>query len=197
MKNNYTVSEAISNAISLLYTKLFYKGARLVRRPFYCRGKSRLQLGEGFTCGHNCRFDLLGEHGDNRKKLFIGRNCKIGDNVHIVASERVTIGDNCLMASKIFISDTSHGNYSDEKACSSPDVPPDARTLYTRQVSIGDNVWIGENVCILSGVKIGDGCIIGASSVVTKNVEKDCIVVGAPAKVAKVYDREQNIWKKI
>ena len=132
MYNNYSISELISNSYALFCTRLFYRGARLVRRPFYCRGKSRLQYAEGFTTGHHCRFDLPGEKGEDTKKLLIGKNCKIGDNVHIVANEKVIIGDNCLMASKIFIiSDTSHGNYSGDTANSSPDSPPDGRqTLY-------------------------------------------------------------------
>jgi acetyltransferase-like isoleucine patch superfamily enzyme len=156
-----------------------------------------LQFAEGFTTGHHCRFDLLGEEDDNSKKLIIGKNCKLGDNVHIVANEKVIIGDNCLMASKIFISDTSHGDYSNKTINSSPDVPPDERPLYMTPVSIGNNVWIGENVCILLGVKIGEGCIIGANSVVNRDVPDNCIVVGSPARVVKKYNRKTGEWIKI
>jgi len=197
MKNTYTLSETLSTAYALLLTRLFYKGARLVRRPFYCRGKSRLQFAEGFTTGHHCRFDLLGVEGDISKKLIIGKNCKLGDQVHIVANEAVVIGDNCLMASKIFISDTSHGHYSGVTTDSSPDIPPDARPLYMKPVRIGNNVWIGENVCILLGVTIGDGCIIGANSVVINDLPDQCIAVGSPAKVIKRYDSDQKSWVKI
>lgn len=197
MKNRYSLSETISTAYALICTKLFYKGARLIRRPFYCRGKSRLQFDEGLTTGHNCRFDLLGEKDDNLKKLIIGKNCKLGDSVHIVANEKVIIGDNCLMASKIFISDTSHGEYSDATINSSPDVPPDTRPLHMKAISIGNNVWIGENVCILLGVTIGDGCIIGANSVVNRDVNDNCIVAGAPAKDLKKYNYNTGKWEKI
>lgn len=196
MKNKYTISEIISIVYALVCTRLFYRGARLIRRPFYCRGKSRLQFGKGFTTGHHCRFDLLGESNDNLKKLIIGKNCKIGDNVHIVANEKVIIGDNCLMASKIFISDTSHGEYNNSNINSSPNVAPDERPLHTKPVKIGNNVWIGENVCILLGAKIGDGCIIGANSVVNRDIPSNCIVAGVPAKVIKVWDAELSIWRK-
>lgn len=198
MKNMYTLSETISTAYALIFTKLFYKGARLIRRPFYCRGKYRLQISEGFTTGYNCRFDLLGDETDKlNKKLLFGKNCKIGDNVHIVASERVNIGDNCLMASKIFISDTSHGNYTKNANDSSPNIPPDERPLYIKPVNIGNNVWIGENVCILLGVSIGDGCIIGANSVVNIDVPNNCIVVGSPARVTKRWNSDLGFWMKI
>ncbi|WP_339266772.1 DapH/DapD/GlmU-related protein [Paenibacillus sp. FSL R5-0470] len=198
MKNMYSLSETISTAFALICTKLFYRGARLIRRPFYCRGKSRLQFAQGLTTGYNCRFDLLGEVNDKTsKKLILGKNCKIGDHVHIVASEKVIIGDNCLMASKIFISDTNHGDYSNVGIDSGPDIPPDNRPLYTNPVSIGNNVWIGENVCILLGVNIGDGCIIGANSVVNRDIPSNCIVAGAPARVIKKWDDSLNAWKAV
>lgn len=198
MKNMYSLSETMSTIYALISTKLFYKGARLIRRPFYCRGRSRLQFAEGFTTGYSCRFDLLGDSGDKAsKKLIIGKNCKLGDNVHIVASEKVIIGDNCLMASKIFISDTSHGNYTENGIDSGPDTPPDQRPLYTNPVTIGNNVWIGENVCILMGVNIGDGCIIGANSVVNRDIPDNCMVVSSPAKVIKKWNNEMKTWVKI
>jgi acetyltransferase-like isoleucine patch superfamily enzyme len=140
---------------------------------------------------------LLGEEGDHSKKLIIGKNCKLGDNVHIVANEKVTIGDNCLMASKIFISDTSHGEYSKVTIYSSPAIPPDERPLYMKPVSIGNNVWIGENVCILLGVKIGNGCIIGANSVVNRDIPDNCIVAGSPAKVLKQWNEALKMWVNI
>lgn len=197
MNNAYSLSEIMSNSYALICTKLFYKGARLIRRPFYCRGKARLQFDKGLTIGHHCRFDLLGDSSDTTKKLIIGKNCKLGDNVHFVANKKVTIGDNCLMASKIFISDTSHGSYADNTINSSPDVPPDDRPLYTKPVSIGNNVWIGENVCILLGVKIGDGCIIGANSVVTRDVPSNCIAAGSPAKIIKTYNYAKLCWERV
>lgn len=194
MKNDYSLSEIITTAYALICTRLFYKGARLIRRPFYCRGKSRLQFEEGLTTGYHCRFDLLGETSDNSKKLLIGKNCKMGDNVHIVANEKITIGDNCLMASKIFISDTCHGEYLNTTKESKPDVPPDDRPLYMKPISIGNNVWIGENVCILLGVHIGDGCIIGANSVVNSDAPDNCIIAGTPAKLIKYWDVERQMW---
>lgn len=194
MKNKYSFSETVSTAYNLVLTKLFYKGARLIRRPFYCRGKFRLQFDKGFTTGHNCRFDLLGEENDNSKKLILGKNCKIGDNVHIVASEKVIIGDNCLMASKVFISDTSHGDYGNSDKKSSPDIPPDDRPLFIKPVTIGKNVWIGENVCVLLGVNIGNGSIIAANSVVNRDIPENCIVAGSPAKIIKKWDRQLEMW---
>ncbi|WP_319001916.1 DapH/DapD/GlmU-related protein [Clostridium algoriphilum] len=197
MRNGYGLGEIFKNAISLIYTKIFYKGARLIRRPIYVRGKKFLRYGGGLTTGYSCRLEMFDIGVGGTKKLIIGSNCKIGDYVHIAAGEKVTIGDNCLMASKIYISDINHGDYSGIVEYTSPNTPPDNRPLYTRTVSIGNNVWIGENVCILPGVTIGDGCIIGANSVVNRDVRDNCMVAGSPAGIIKRYNDKAKQWTKI
>lgn len=193
MRNEYTISESIKLFYSLVITKIFYRNSRLIRHPFNIRGKSSMELGKKLTTGYNCRFDLP---GNNKKTLFIGNNCEIGDNVHLVAYEKVIIGNNVLMASKIFISDTNHGAYSGDDQ-SSPSTFPNSRPLITKPVIIGDNVWIGENVCVLPGVTIGSGSIIGANSVVNKDISANCIAVGIPAIVKKRFFNNEKIWKKV
>ncbi len=197
MVNQYSISEILKNILSLIYTKLFYKGARLIRMPIYVRGKKFLEFDVGFTTGYNCRLEMFGSNFELDKKLIIGKNCKIGDNVHIAASEKVIIGDNCLMASKIYISDISHGNYSGDNDHSSPYISPDDRKLYSKPIIIGKNVWLGENVCVLMGVNIGNGCIIGANSVVNKSIPDNCIAVGVPAKIIKIWNSEIEKWECI
>ena len=191
MSNLYSPSEFIKNAYSLVMTKLTLSGARLVRRPVYIRGRRSLSGCKGLTTGRFCRFDLEG----SKKTLSIGDNCEMGELTHIVAHENVSIGNNVLIASKCFISDTNHGIYKGEEQ-SSPDTPPNARPLVTSPVSIGNNVWIGENVVILSGSKIGDGCVIGANSVVSGEIDAGCIAAGTPARVIKRYDPESKKWIK-
>lgn len=197
MKNGYGLGEIIKNTISLIYTKIFYKGARLIRRPIYVRGKNYFKYGKGFTTGYNCRLEMFDIGKGKEKKLIVGENCKIGDYVHIAVGEEVIIGDNVLIGSKVLISDLNHGNYSGEDDHSNPNNQPDNRVIKTSPVLIGDNVWIGDNVCILKGVKIGDGCIIGANSVVNKDIRKNCIVAGSPARVIKEFDEEKNIWRRV
>ena len=80
---------------------------------------------------------------------------------------------------------------------SSPSSTPIYRPLKPKKVSIGKNVWIGEYVCVLPGVTIGDGSIIGAMSVVTKDIQANSIAVGSPAKVIKIYDETKSEWASI
>ena len=192
MRVIYSPSETISNIWAYFLTKVFFKGARLIRRPVYIRGRKNLIYGKGLTLGHACRFDLLGKN----EALKIGRDCIVGDNVHFVAYESVEIGNDVLMASKIFISDTDHGNYKNFFQ-SLPNEIPNARQLFSKPVRIGDKVWIGENVVILAGSSIGNGSIVGANSVVKGVFPDNCIIAGNPAKVIKKWDSEANQWSKI
>lgn len=119
MNNKYSPYELIDNAISLVYTKITHPSFRLLRRPVYIRGGTSLEGGYGLTTGRFCRFDLPVQ----RKTLFIGENCQFGDNTHIVALKSVHIGKNVLIASNVFINDTSHGNYSAEEGVN-PTIAP-------------------------------------------------------------------------
>lgn len=192
MFGQYGISETMKNIWALFMTRLWFPGARLVRRPFYIRGgRKRFSYGAGFTCGYSCRFDLAG----NGISLTMGKNCKINDRVHISAHEDVTIGDNVLMASNIFISDNNHGSYRDNP--SQPETAPDIRDIATSPVHIGDNVWIGEGACLLAGVTVGNGAIISSNAVVTHDVPENTIVAGIPAKPIKRWDKVNGCWVRI
>ena len=190
----YSLSDILKTVYALLITRVFYRGARLIRRPFHIRGKRNLKYGKNFTTGYSCRFELFGGEGC----LSMGDNCNLGDNVHLVASDSVVIGNNFLSASKVFISDTSHGNYSLFKGkISDPKQPPNERPLHSVPVSIGNNVWLGENVVVLPGSKIGDNCIVGSNAVVSGEIPSDSIALGIPAKVIKRYDYEEEAWIRL
>jgi lipopolysaccharide O-acetyltransferase len=173
-------------------TKALFPGARLIRFPVHIKGAAMIDFGKNLTTGVGCRFDALGPKGCIR----FGRDVQLNDYVHITGSSSVTIGDNVLIASKVYISDTSHGAYSGSAEHSNPDIPPKERPLAAKPVKIEPNVWIGEAVSVLPGITIGHGSIIGANSVVTKDVPANCIAVGNPAKVIKHFDRSSGLWER-
>lgn len=112
----------------------------------------------------------------------IGNNTNIGEYTQISAAKEVIIGDGVLTGRFCYISDNNHGKSDYE----SLQVRPADRELYIKgPVHIGNNVWIGDRVCILSGVTVGDGAIIAANAVVTKDVPPYSVVGGVPAKVLK------------
>lgn len=193
MLHRYGIIGTVKLIVSLVYTKVFFRQARIIRLPFDIRNRRFIQIGKGFTTGFGCRLEAYPQTTASGPILVFGKNVEINDYVHIAAGEKITIGDHVLIASKVFISDLNHGNYKGENA-DSPLSTPNSRKLSTRPVTIKDNVWIGEGVCIMPGVTIGFGSIIGASSVVTKDIPDYAIAVGSPAKVVKVYDFTTEQW---
>ena len=101
------------------------------------------------------------------------------------------------MASKIYISDCSHGSYACNENDSSPLSIPKNRKMFSNPVNIEDNVWLGEFVSVLPGVTIGKGTIVGANSVVSKSLPPNVIAVGTPAKPIKKFNFDNNKWEKI
>ena len=146
---------------------------RLVKELF---GKSdKAFVNPPFYCDY-------GFHIETGKNFFANYNCTIID----VA--RVTIGDNCQFAPNVSIYTAGHP------------VHPDSRNSlyeYGIGVSIGDNVWIGGSTVILPGVHIGSNTVIGAGSVVTKDIPDWVVAAGNPCKVIrKITEEDRRYYYK-
>jgi len=196
MIRTYGFFGLIKLIIQKIRTIIFFSGSRLIRFPIIIRGKKYIDFGSKLTTGEGCRFEAYNNQ-KSKKSLIFGRNIQLNDYVHITAMNNVVIGDNVLMASKIYISDCSHGFYSGEEMDSSPEQHPIDRSYNISEVIIEDNVWLGEFVSVLPGVTIGKGAIIGSNSVVTKDIPANTIAVGSPAKVIKKYNCETKKWERI
>jgi acetyltransferase-like isoleucine patch superfamily enzyme len=119
---------------------------------------------------------------EGRGGICIGSYGLICPGVRISSGSRITIGDNCMMAGGVYITDADwHGIY---------DRAGFGRTL---PVSISDNVWIGDRAMIGKGVSIGENSIIGAGSVVMHSVPANVIAAGNPARVIRELDPEQEM----
>ena len=178
-----------------LFTFFTVKNARILRLPIDIRGKKGIDFGYGLTTGYGCRFESFSEDGS--KSLFFGNNVQINDYCHINALKSVRIGDNVLIASKVFITDLEHGSYVGDENDSQPNSIVKDRPLSSKPVVIENNVWIGELCSVLPGVTIGENSIIGANSVVTKSIPPNSIAVGNPAKVIKQFNFETKHWEKV
>lgn len=195
IKNKYSFYQKVQLVFWLLRTKMLCRKARIIRFPFDIRGRRHIDLGKNLTTGKGCRIEALS--CDGSVVIHFGSNVHINDYVHICAMQNVSIGNNVLMASHIYISDNSHGNYKGTTTDSSPETPPTLREYIISDVVIEDNVWLGEHVVVLPGVTIGHGSIIGANSVVSKNIPPHTIAVGQPATPTKKYNNETKQWEKI
>lgn len=197
LQRHYTFMDKVQLAWFLLRSKLIDSNIRLIRFPFVLRGRQFVDFGKQLTTGFWCRFEVFPTDENPRKRLILGNNIQMNDFVHICALDSVEIGDGCLFASHIYISDNSHGRMEGGKKDSSPEVQPDHREYITAPVKIGKNVWLGEGVIVMPGVTIGDGSVIGAHSVVSKDIPPACVAVGTPARVVKKYSFEKKYWEKV
>lgn len=189
----YSFFEFLILVKDFLLTKCFFNQSRLLRFPIDIRGKNSIDFGKKLTTGRYCR--LEGKVDRKEKTLFFGENIQINDFVHITAYHSVIIEDNVLIASKVYISDTSHGYYSGENSSNPYEIARDRKLVY-KKVKICKNVWLGENVSVLPGVTIGVNSIIGANSVVCKDIPENVIAVGSPAKIIKRYNFKTEQWEK-
>jgi acetyltransferase-like isoleucine patch superfamily enzyme len=179
-----------------LFTFAFHRNSRIIRRPCYIRGKRYIKFGIGLTTGVGLRIDAF-PINEEKIVLTLGNNIELNDYVHIGAINSIIIGNNVLIASKVFITDHNHGSYSGNLNDDHPDTSPKARKWHSSPVVIEDNVWIGENVSILPGIRIGKGSIIGAMSLVNRDIPSYSIAVGIPVKVIKRFNFESQTWEKV
>ncbi len=207
--NNFTYNYNLF--YSYILTKIFYFNCRLIRYPIFIRGKNKIYLGKNFTCGRFNRIDAFGENAE----IKFGSNVQINDYNHIAAVSKISIGDDCLIASNVFISDHNHGIFSDHTLAATvvnnkfrsvqrsvhlhtnPSDFYSQSDLSAKPIFIGNNVWLGESVIILPGIKIGDGSIVGAGSVVTKDLDSLSIYAGNPARKIKFFDHKRKKWIKV
>jgi len=189
--------DKIHRIYNIIKTQILYKtGLKhlgksvIILSPLKVNKKRNIEIGDYTTIGYKAWLGATPSTGCNTCELIIGANCSIGNFNHIYATQRVMIGDSVLTADKVYISDNIHG-YED---ITQPVIKQ--KIVQKKTVVIGDGSWIGENVCVI-GASIGKHCVIGANSVVTRNIPDYCIAVGSPAKVVKYYDKESNKWEKV
>jgi lipopolysaccharide O-acetyltransferase len=167
----------------------FGKGS-FVQRPRTIFGAERVALGNRVQIWWGSRIDAVPGGGDG-PVVTIGDGTEIQPNVHIAAAEGVVIGHHVLIASGVYITDHDHD-------ISDPDNDVvHNHTLVTSPVRIGDFVWLGERAMVLKGVSVGDHSVIGAGSVVTRDVPAYAIAAGVPARVIRQFDRETRTWRPV
>lgn len=127
---------------------------------------------------------------DNDPELIFSEGCNIGDFNHIAAVRRVVIGKNVLTANRVYISDNLH-------AFEDITVPVMHQPIqFKAEVHIGEGSWLGENVCVI-GASVGKHCVVGANSVVTKDIPDYSVATGIPAKVVKRFDQKTRAWENV
>lgn len=134
----------------------------------------KLRVGSEFFCASGCRVS-------SGREIVIGDNFYMGYNCHLGAN--MIIGDSVIFASEVAVVGGDHkiDNISVPIRFSGRDV--------FKMTVFEDGCWIGHRAIVLHGVRIGEGAVVGAGSVVTKDVEAFSIVCGNPAKFVRYRDK--------
>ena len=134
-----------------------------------------------------------GLYTNSKSKIVMGNNVEVGNHSTIAAHHKVIIENDVLTGPHVFIADYNH-EYRDV------DKPVWEQGEFAQENShiiIGEGSWLGTNVVVVGKVHIGKHCVIGANSVVTKDIPDYSVAVGIPAKVIKKYDFEKDEWVKV
>ncbi len=173
------IKSVVTNGCAVLkgifYKIKFNKSGKLLRME---KGVRVMKNNGKITLGDRVflhRYVKLSAYGGN---IEIGNNSYIGDRTEIHAGKSVKIGNNVNIAWDCNILDRDYHAFESESEVIKP-------------VTISDNVWIGVRCIVLKGVTIGEGAVVAAGSVVTRDVPARCLVAGNPAKVIK----ENVTWK--
>ncbi|HEY0272324.1 MAG TPA: acyltransferase [Chitinophaga sp.] len=150
------------------------------------RLKNQLWNMAGFKVAADCRL-FSSVRISRQVQLSIGSDTFIGhDTIILGGPSKVSIGRNCDISSRVnIITGTHEINVTGNRM---------AGKGFSEDITIGNGVWIGVGATILAGVEIGDMALIGAGSVVNRNIPPYTIVGGVPAKVLKYWDRNTQEW---
>lgn len=165
----------------------FGKRTRL-ENPLRVDGIQSITIEDNVTIHEGTWLAAMPLTGDD-VKLVIKNGSTIGHYNHIYATKSIVIEEEVLTADKVYISDNLH-SYDDINL---PVIKQPIKQC--KPVVVGAGSWLGEHVCII-GASIGKHCVIGANSVVTKDIPDFCVAVGSPARVIKKYDFSVSKWVK-
>ena len=176
----------------LFYRVLAWRFGQLARRarivwPLRIIGARHCHFGEDTMLQYGALVIVVTDQTPT-PRLEVGRGSKIGHFAHIVCARDVRIGADVLVADRVFIADAGHGFRDPATPVLDQPLEP------ARPVKIGDGSWIGEGACIL-GCSIGRQTVIGANSVVTRDIPDLCVAAGAPARIVRRFCPETGAWR--
>ena len=151
-------------------------------------GVENIHLGEKVAIGDFCWLEAVDRYGSQSfsPRLELRDGTSLSDAVHISVVSRIVIGENCLLGSRIYIGDHSHGTGRPDAAALA--LPPGQRPLANIDaIIIGANCWICDGAVILAGSRIHPGSIIAANAVVRLQTDQAALIAGNPAQVIHYF----------
>jgi acetyltransferase-like isoleucine patch superfamily enzyme len=156
-------------------------GARMAF-PRRLRGRRFVAIGAGSRIGAHSWLEAVTHYAGERftPRIDIGRDVAIGRHATITATGHLSIGDGCLFSEGVYISDTAH-----EAGGFSPLPVWQRKLAFGGEVHIGPRCFLGFRACVMPGVTLGEGCVVGAHAVVTQSFEAGSVVAGVPARLIR------------
>ena len=152
-------------------------------------GKKYIAIGSGSCIGSGVWLNVCGS--GNNIRIRIGKCVLIGRQSVISTGGYLEIGDYCLFAPRVYVSDVDHLFVDIAKPVIEQGV-----TL-NRNLTIEENCWLGINVVVSGNITVGRGSVVAANSVVLQDIPPFSVVAGIPAKVVKMYDFSIKLWKRV
>lgn len=170
----------------------FGRGSLIMWRPLTIFNEQYISIGEDTLIGPGVSLSagmVPGQECITSPVVSIGSRCLIGRGSGIVGHFSITIGDDVWTGHHVYITDQNHGYENVHEPISKQSQPE-------RAVTIGDGSWLGYGSVVLPGVNIGKHVVVGANSVVTKDIPDYSVAVGSPARVIKRYF-EGSGWQDV
>jgi acetyltransferase-like isoleucine patch superfamily enzyme len=151
-----------------------------------------IKMGEDVFIRAHCRIEGVTRYNDKEFSpcIIIRNGVSIEQNLHLTCAGKISIGNDTAIAANVSITDITHPYIDISRSIEKQDIE-------VSFVEIGPECKIYNNVVILPGVTIGRHCVLGANSVVNKDIPDYSVAVGVPAKVVKRYDFETKTWVKV
>lgn len=188
----------LKKLLSRIITRVFYSfffqsiGKKTtIYKPYLLANTQYISIGKNCSLRKGLRLEVVQPAKD--LVISIGNNVNIEQNVHIIGHISIKIGNNVSIAGHCSIVDVVHPYddiHNEQKIGERISHKP-------FPVSIGDSTFIGFGAHIAPGVSVGQNCIIGANSVVTKDIPDYSVVAGNPARIIKKYDFEERAWVRV
>ncbi len=156
------------------------------------RGIQRMRFGKNVVIQKDCWLNIAYDNPDSKYIIEIGEGTNIGRRCTISGANSIVLGKNVLLGPNVFIADTNH-----EYKCVEIPIIHQGVTTHSDRIRIGDDTWIGINSVVVGNVSIGKHCVIGANSVVNKDIPDYCVAGGNPCRILKIFDIELGQWVKI